>query len=80
MADIKNLEGMIDSTPIMKDYADIESSALPEYQIDSKIPEGPLAQKWTNVWIPPGAALERARRGESEFSRINMVSTGFSRV
>ena len=48
MADIKNLEGMIDSTPIMKDYADIESSALPEYQIDSKIPEGPLAQKWTN--------------------------------
>ena len=48
MADIKNLEGMIDSTPIMKDYADIESSKLPEYQIDSKIPEGPLAQKWTN--------------------------------
>ncbi len=48
MADNKNLEGMIDSTPIMKDYADIESSKLPEYQIDSKIPEGPLAQKWTN--------------------------------
>ena len=48
MADIKNLEGMIDSTPIMNDYADIESSKLPEYQIDSKIPEGPLAQKWTN--------------------------------
>ncbi len=43
MADIKNLEGMIDSTPIMNDYADIESSKLPEYQIDSKIPEGPLA-------------------------------------
>ncbi len=39
MADIKNLEGMIDSTPIMNDYADIESSKLPEYQIDSKIPE-----------------------------------------
>ena len=39
---------MIDSTPIMKDYADIESSKLPEYQIDSKIPEGPLAEKWTN--------------------------------
>ena len=36
MADIKNLEGMIDSTPIMNDYADIESSKLPEYQIDSK--------------------------------------------
>ena len=48
MADNKNLEGMIDSTPIMKDFADIESSKLPEYQIDSKIPEGPLAQKWTN--------------------------------
>ncbi len=30
MADIKKLEGMIDSTPIMKDYADIESSKLPE--------------------------------------------------
>ncbi len=39
---------MIDSTPIMKDYADIESSKLPEYQIDSKIPEGPVAEKWTN--------------------------------
>ena len=48
MADLKNLEGMIDSTPIMKDYADIESSKLPEYQIDSKIPEGPIAEKWTN--------------------------------
>ena len=48
MADIKNLEGMIDSTPIMKDYADIESSKLPEFQIDSKIPEGPVAEKWTN--------------------------------
>ena len=48
MADIKNLQGMIDSTPIMKDYADIESSKLPEYQIDSKIPEGPVAEKWTN--------------------------------
>ena len=48
MADIKNLEGMIDSTPIMKDFADIESSKLPEYQIDSKIPEGPIAEKWTN--------------------------------
>ena len=39
---------MIDSTPIMKDFADIESSNLPEYQIDSKIPEGPIAEKWTN--------------------------------
>ena len=48
MADIKNLEGMIDSTPIMKDYADIESAKLPQYQIDSKIPEGPIAEKWTN--------------------------------
>ena len=48
MADIKKLEGMIDSTPIMKDYADIESSKLPEFQIDSKIPEGPVAEKWTN--------------------------------
>ncbi len=48
MADINKLEGMIDSTPIMKDYADIESSKLPEFQIDSKIPEGPIAEKWTN--------------------------------
>ena len=48
MADLKKLEGMIDSTPIMKDYADIESSKLPEFQIDSKIPEGPVAEKWTN--------------------------------
>jgi len=48
MANIKNLEGMIDSSPIMKDFADIESSKLPEYQIDSKIPEGPVAEKWTN--------------------------------
>jgi len=48
MADLKKIEGMIDSTPIMKDYADIESSKLPEYQIDSKIPEGPVAEKWTN--------------------------------
>ena len=39
---------MIDSTPIMKDFADIESSKLPEYQLDSKIPEGPVAEKWTN--------------------------------
>ena len=37
MADLKNLEGMIDSTPIMKDFADVEKSSLPEYQIDSKI-------------------------------------------
>ena len=44
----KALEGMIDSTPIMKDYADMESGKLPEYTIDSKIPEGPLADKWTN--------------------------------
>ena len=48
MADLKNLEGMIDSTPIMQEFADIESSKLPEYQIDSKIPEGPVAEKWTN--------------------------------
>ena len=48
MADKKTLEGMIDSTPIMKDYADIESAKLPENQIDSKIPEGPVAEKWTN--------------------------------
>ena len=48
MADIKNLEGMIDSTPIMNNFADVESSKLPEYQIDSKIPEGPIAEKWTN--------------------------------
>ena len=48
MAQKINLEGMIDSSPIMKDYADIESSKLPEYQIDSKIPEGPIAEKWTN--------------------------------
>lgn len=39
---------MIDSTPIMKDYADIESAKLPQYQIDSKIPEGPVADKWKN--------------------------------
>ena len=48
MANEKELEGMIDSTPIMKDYADIESASKPEYQIDSKIPEGPVADKWTN--------------------------------
>ena len=51
MAEHKNLEGMIDSTPIMKDYADIESSKLPEYQIDSKIPEGPLAEKLSLIHI-----------------------------
>lgn len=48
MADYKKIEGMIDSTPIMSEYADIESSKLPEFQIDSKIPEGPVAEKWTN--------------------------------
>ena len=48
MADKKNIEGMIDSTPIMKDYADIESAKLPQYQIDSKIPESPVADKWKN--------------------------------
>ena len=37
---------MIDSTPIMKDYADMSSAA--ETKIDSKIPEGPVAEKWTN--------------------------------
>ena len=45
MADIKNLEGMIDSTPIMKDFADIESSKRREYQNDSKIREVPIAEK-----------------------------------
>ncbi len=39
---------MIDSTPIMHDYADIETGNMPEYTIDSKIPEGPVAEKWTN--------------------------------
>lgn len=48
MIDPKKIEGMIDSSPIMKDFADVESSALPEFQIDSKIPEGPIADKWTN--------------------------------
>lgn len=48
MIDMKKLEGMIDSSPIMKDFADIESGKLPEYTIDSKIPEGPVAEKWTN--------------------------------
>ena len=48
MAKLEDVKGMIDSTPIMKDYADIESSKLPEFQIDSKIPEGPVAEKWTN--------------------------------
>ncbi len=48
MAQKTNLEGMIDSSPIMQDYADIESGKLPEYTIDSKIPEGPIAEKWTN--------------------------------
>ena len=46
MATTQNIEGMIDSTPIMKDYADIESAATAA--IDSKIPEGPVAEKWTN--------------------------------
>ena len=46
--DLNQLKGMIDSTPIMKEVADMDKAALPEYQIDSKIPEGPLAQKWTN--------------------------------
>ncbi|MCM1117670.1 MAG: FAD-binding protein, partial [Pseudoflavonifractor sp.] len=48
MEDLKKLEGMIDSTPIMKDFADMDKANLPEYQIDSKIPEGPVADKWTN--------------------------------
>lgn len=39
MIDPKKIEGMIDSSPIMKDFADVESSALPEFQIDSKIPD-----------------------------------------
>ena len=48
MAQTTKLEGMIDSTPIMHEYADIETGNLPEYTIDSKIPEGPIAEKWTN--------------------------------
>ena len=48
MIDPAKLKDMIDSSPIMKDFADIESSKLPEYTIDSKIPEGPVAEKWTN--------------------------------
>ncbi len=48
MAQKLNLEGMIDSTPIMQDFADIETGKMPEYTIDSKIPEGPIAEKWTN--------------------------------
>ena len=48
MAQKLNLEGMIDSSPIMQEFADVESSKLPEYQLDSKIPEGPVAEKWTN--------------------------------
>ena len=63
MADLKSVEGMIDSTPIMKDYADIESSKLPEYQIDSKVPEGPIAENGPtirlirNLSIPPTSAI-----------------------
>ena len=48
MNDLKKLDGMIDSTSIMPEFADIESYKLPEYQLDSKIPEGPIAEKWTN--------------------------------
>ena len=48
MIDFAKIKDMIDSSPIMKDFADIESSKLPEYQVDSKIPEGPIAEKWTN--------------------------------
>ena len=48
MTDLEKIKDMIDSTPIMQDFADIEKSDLPEYQIDSKIPEGPIAEKWTN--------------------------------
>ena len=52
MAKELNLEGMIDSTPIMQDFADIESAALPEYQIDSKIPEGPIAETYQSEVKP----------------------------
>ena len=45
MIDLKKLDGMIDSTSIMLEFADIESYKLPEYQLDSKIPEGPIAEK-----------------------------------
>ena len=48
MAQTLNLEGMIDSTPIMQEFADVETGNKPEYTIDSKIPEGPIAEKWTN--------------------------------
>ena len=34
MAQKLNLEGMIDSSPIMQEFADVESSKLPEYQLD----------------------------------------------
>ena len=48
MANKTNIEGMIDSTPIMGEFADVTTGAMPEYTIDSKIPEGPIAEKWTN--------------------------------
>ena len=35
MAQKLNLEGMTDSSPIMQDFADIETGNLPEYTIDS---------------------------------------------
>ena len=38
MAQKLNLEGMIDSSPIMQDFADVESGKLPSITIDSKIP------------------------------------------
>ena len=73
MADLKKLEGMIDSTPIMKDFADIESSKLPEYQIDSKIPEGPVAdkcQEWRICHFPTDASFHCHLSGQSR-SRIH---------
>ena len=48
MANKTNIEGMIDSTPIMGEFADVTTGSMPEYTIDSKIPEGPIAEKWTN--------------------------------
>ena len=39
---------MIDSTSIMPQYAVMDQANLPENKIDSKIPEGPVAEKWTN--------------------------------
>ena len=49
MADYTKLDGMIDSTPIMKDYADIESSKLPEFQLKN----GPTIKLTKSSLTPP---------------------------